>query len=284
MNLNSKWIPDPTKSGFSAWSIYTLLPQLTSILIVTIVLSVLMFNYNRALKKTKVDEAPRGLVLFAEISIKWAERQVTELLGVRYKYLTVYFMYLLLYLGVGNLFSIIGFDSLVTAYTVPFTLGLVALFGIYYFGFKFQRLAYFKKYLNNPLEIIQQFVPLISMTFRLFGNILGGTIILLLLSTLLNNIWGKIPYIGAVDLLAGVIMPFLLIYFDLFDGLIQAFIFTILTFAYWSLEIAHGSERPEKKRKVVSVEQDLSRSRTKDILEEYNRQQKLLENTAVVTR
>ena len=265
MNLRNSVIPDPSKSGFSAWSIYTLLPQLTTIFIVTGIVMVLLLSYNRALKRTKIDEAPRGIVLFAELTIKWIERQVTDLMGVRYKYMTVYFMYLMLYLGIGNLMSIVGFDSIVTAYTVPGSLGLVAFIGIYYFGFKYQRLAYFKKFIYNPLEIIQQFVPLISMTFRLFGNILGGTIILLLLSTLINNVWSNIPYVGPEDLLAGIIMPFLLIYFDIFDGLIQAFIFTILTFAYWSLEISHGNKHADEKS--VNIMQSLHQSRTKSLLD-----------------
>ncbi len=252
-NLLSNLIPNDKKSGIQAWSPYTLLPELVTIFIVTFILMVLFLSYNKALRKSRVDNAPRGIVLFAELTIKWAENQVTDLLGMKYKFLTVYFMYILLFVGVGNLMSIVGFDSIVTAYTVPGTLGLVMFVGIYYFGFRYQKLTFFKKYLSNPLEIVQQFVPLISLTFRLFGNILGGTIILLLLTTLLNKVWGYIPFFGPVDLLAGVFLPFLSIYFDIFDGLIQSYIFAILTIAYWSMEISRTSDEERKEKIMIEL-------------------------------
>lgn len=230
-------IPDVHKTGQSAWSPFVLMPQLVTIFIVTFLLMVIFLLYNLALKKQKVHEAPRGLVLLVELTIKWAESQVIDLLGVKYRRLSIYFLYMFLFIGIGNLMSIIGFESIVSDYTIPMTLGLVTFLGIYYFGFKYSRMAYFKKYLINPLEIIQQFVPMISISFRLFGNILGGAIMLTLFVTLMNSIWSKIPYLGPVDLLAGLFLPFLSIYFDIFDGVIQSYIFAILTISYWSLEV-----------------------------------------------
>lgn len=57
-------------------------------------------------------------------------------------------MYLLLYIGIGNLMSVVGFESLATAYTVPLSMGLVTFLGIYYFGIKYQKLVYFKSFLS----------------------------------------------------------------------------------------------------------------------------------------
>ncbi|MBW1242018.1 MAG: F0F1 ATP synthase subunit A [Spiroplasma poulsonii] len=242
-------IPDPNKTGMDAWSYTILLPQLVTIVLTTFIIMLLSIGYYKRLKKIGPTDVPTGLVLFAEIAIKWVEKQVVDLMGPKYKFLTVYVMYLLLYVGIGNLMSVVGFDSLATAYTVPLSMGLVTFIGIYYFGIKYQKLMYFKKFIVNPLELLTQFVPLISISFRLFGNILGGTVIIALFTALMSFIWGQIPYIGPVDLLAGVFLPFLSIYFDVFDGLIQAYIFSILTIAYWAIEM-HTDEKTDKEKTI----------------------------------
>ena len=242
------------KSGLKAWDPFALLPQLVTIFIVTFLIMWICIAYNKSLKLSSTSQAPRGIVLVVELFIKWIERQVIELMGTKYKCLTVYVIYILLFVGIGNLMSVIGFESIVTSYTVPLSLGLVTFGGIYYFAFKYQKLMFFKKFLVNPLDLIQQFVPLISISFRLFGNILGGSIIILLVTTLLNNIWGKIPIFGPVDLLAGVFLPFLSIYFDIFDGLIQSYIFAMLTITYWAMEMQHGNDNHKEERKeTVSI-------------------------------
>ncbi|WP_283271693.1 F0F1 ATP synthase subunit A [Spiroplasma sp. SV19] len=244
MNL----VPDANKTGMEAWSYTILLPQLVTIVLTTFIIMLLSIGYYKRLKKIGPTDVPTGLVLFAEIAIKWVEKQVVDLMGPKYKFLTVYVMYLLLYIGIGNLMSVVGFDSLVTAYTVPLSMGLVTFIGIYYFGIKYQKMMYFKKFIN-PLELLTQFVPLISISFRLFGNILGGTVIIALFTALMGFIWGQIPYIGPVDLLAGMFLPFLSIYFDVFDGLIQAYIFAVLTIAYWAMEM-HTDEKTEKEKTI----------------------------------
>lgn len=55
------------------------------------------------------------------------------------------------------------------------------------------------------------------------------------------NIWSNIPIIGQMNLLIGVIGPFLHIYFDLFAGSIQALIFGTLTLVYWKLQMEEVS-------------------------------------------
>lgn len=72
-----------------------------------------------------------------------------------------------------------------------------------------------------PLNIIGEFAPVISLTMRLFGNILAGYIITMLVYTLMKSTlpWGALGYIAT---------PFLHMYFDIFSGLIQSFIFFTL--------------------------------------------------------
>jgi F-type H+-transporting ATPase subunit a len=72
-----------------------------------------------------------------------------------------------------------------------------------------------------PLNIIGEFARPISMSFRIFGNVLGGMILMSLLYAMLG-------WVAAVILLPA----FLHMYFDLFAGVLQAIIFTMLSITF----------------------------------------------------
>ena len=229
-----------TLSGLESWNYLQIMPQLVTILITTIFISVISYIYYYKVNRMKPDEDPRGIVLVVELIIKSVEKIVIDVLGVKYKNLTVYLLYVIGYILIGNWLSIIGLESQSSSYTVTLSMALVTFIGIYYIAIKFQKLLFFKKFIINPLELITQFAPLISLSFRLFGNILGGSIILAMLYGVTGKIWSNIPIIGQINLLIGVIGPFLHIYFDLFAGSIQALIFGTLTLVYWKLQMNDG--------------------------------------------
>lgn len=242
-------------TGLADWNAWAILPQLLTIIITTIIIVIISFIYNYKVKKMKPDDDPRGIVLVVELVIKYIEKVVVDIVGVKYKNLTIYLMYLILYILIGNWLAIIGLESQSSVYTVTLSLGLVTFIGIYYIGIKFQKIFFFKKFLVNPLELITQFAPLISLSFRLFGNIIGGSIILSLLYGFTGKLWSAVPVVGQVNFLIGGIAPFLHVYFDLFAGSIQALIFGILTIVYWKLEMEHHEKSeleiklPKKTRK-----------------------------------
>lgn len=227
------------------WNYLKIMPQLITILITTVFISVISYIYYYKVKRMKADEDPRGIVLVVELIIKAVEKIVVDVLGIRYKNLTIYLLYVMSYILIGNWLSIIGFESQASSYTVTLSMALVTFIGIYYIAIKFQKFLFLKKFIINPLELITQFAPLISLSFRLFGNILGGSIILAMLYGVTGEIWSNIPIIGQVNLLIGVIGPFLHIYFDLFTGSIQALIFGTLTLVYWKLQMDDGSPKAE---------------------------------------
>lgn len=248
-------------AGLDSWDYLHLMPQLVTIVITTIFISVISYIYYYKLKRMKPDQEPRGLVLVVELIIKAVEKIVVDVLGVKYKNLTIYLLYVMGYILIGNWLSIIGLESQSSTYTVTLSMALVTFIGIYFIAIKFQKLLFFKKFIINPLELITQFAPLISLSFRLFGNILGGSIILAMLYGVTGTIWSKIPIIGQMNLLIGVIGPFLHIYFDLFAGSIQALIFGTLTLVYWKLQMDEGNSHkseltiklPRKLRKQQAV-------------------------------
>ncbi len=251
--LETNWISKPNSSGIDAWTPLGLMPQLISIFITTFLIMILSISYNKKLKNPEQQHEPRGLVLCVEMLIKMIETMVVEILGKKYKKVTLWCLFLLVYIITGNMLSILGFESQASSYTVVLSMAMVAFVGIYYFGIKYQRISFFKKYLFNPLELISQFIPLISMSFRLFGNVVGGSIILGLLYEFLGFIWAHVPIIGPVDLLTMLITPWAHIYFDIFDGSIQAYIFTILTLIYWQAEMHHSSKKEIKDHKRIKT-------------------------------
>lgn len=232
-------------AGLDSWNYLKIMPQLITILITTVFISVISYIYYYKVKRMTADEDPRGIVLAVELIIKAIEKIVVDVLGIKYKNLTIYLLYVMGYILIGNWLSIIGLEPQASSYTVTLSMALVTFIGIYYIAIKFQKFLFLKKFIINPLELITQFAPLISLSFRLFGNILGGSIILAMLYGVTGEIWSNIPIIGQVNLLIGVIGPFLHIYFDLFAGSIQALIFGTLTLVYWKLQMDEGSHKAE---------------------------------------
>ena len=107
-------------------------------------------------------------------------------------------------------------------------LGLMGFFIAHYAGIKSKGFkAYIKEYFQPiffmmPLNLIGELAKIISISFRLFGNIMGGSIIILVVSQLIYNL---------------VLPPFLYAFFGLFVGTIQAFVFTMLTVVYISVQV-----------------------------------------------
>ncbi len=90
-------------------------------------------------------------------------------------------------------------------------------------GFKKYAKEYFEPmFFMAPLNIIGELAKVVSISFRLYGNILGGAIIILVVSHLIYSL---------------VLPPLLICFFSLFIGTIQAFVFTMLSLVYISVQV-----------------------------------------------
>lgn len=79
-----------------------------------------------------------------------------------------------------------------------------------------------------PLELLSKAASIISISFRLFGNIFGGALIMHILHrAVANSIFWNITFFGVNLMLAG--------FFILFEGFLQAFVFSILTLTNMSM-------------------------------------------------
>lgn len=107
------------------------------------------------------------------------------------------------------------------------SLGVLGFVLAHYVGIKTKGFKdYCKEYVQPmffmlPLNLIGELAKIVSISFRLFGNIMGGSIIILVVSYLSYNI---------------LLPPLLNTFFGFFVGAIQAFVFTMLTIVYISTQ------------------------------------------------
>ncbi len=121
----------------------------------------------------------------------------------------------------------------------------ILVFGlITYYKFKCGPLNYLKSYTEpvpflTPLNVISEVATPLSMAFRHYGNVLSGTVISVLLATALQGLsamllaWAP-DFIASVPFLQVGIPAVLSVYFDVFSGCLQAYIFAMLTMLYVS--------------------------------------------------
>ncbi|MCB0154424.1 MAG: F0F1 ATP synthase subunit A [Anaerolineae bacterium] len=128
---------------------------------------------------------------------------------------------LAIFIAVANVIGVIPFISSPTRdINTPLALALVVFFSVHYFGIRGKGL---RRYLRDmaspffvlPLEIIGQLSRTVSLTLRLFGNIISTELIVVVIFAL-----------------APLFVPLPLIGFSLFTGLLQAYIFTVLAAVY----------------------------------------------------
>ncbi|MGL4605991.1 MAG: F0F1 ATP synthase subunit A [Eubacteriaceae bacterium] len=141
-----------------------------------------------------------------------------------------YMLALFMFLGLSNIAGIIGLRSPTADLNCTVALALMTFFMTQFFGLRSKGLkGYLKGFLEPmpfllPINIIGEFANPVSLSFRLFGNMLGGLIIMGLLYSALT---------GLMFFAVAIPIPFHF-YFDIFSGLLQSFIFVMLSMVFVS--------------------------------------------------
>ncbi len=158
-------------------------------------------------------------------------------------------------LGMTQIFRSATADLSVTLAWALVTTGIVWYCNIKNFGFK----AWLKGFTEpivvmTPMNIVSEIANPISLAFRHFGNIAGGSVLTALIYAALamvsNLAIGWIPgIIGDLPIFTAGIPAFLSIYFDLFSGFVQALVFSLLTMVYIGGACPPPEEIPERPRK-----------------------------------
>lgn len=181
-------------------------------------------------------KVPSKKQAIAEWIVTTVNNLVDENMGKNHRNYVPYIATLFSYSILGSLISMIGLRSVTADFNTTITWALITFFFITYAKIKTNGLGgYIKGYFSPifvmaPLNVISEIATPVSMGFRHFGNIAGGMVISSLiyfaLTGLSNAIGLSIPIftIGVPAVLS--------IYFDIFSGFMQAYIFISLSMAF----------------------------------------------------
>lgn len=168
---------------------------------------------------------PRGFQNIVEILVETMSGFAKSTMGEKLEGFGGYFFSIFAFILLSNYSGLLGLrpptaDLATTAALALSTFVLVHATGIY-----MRRGEYFKEYLApNPvfllLNIVGELAKPVSLGFRLFGNVLGGVIII-------GLVYEMLPF-----LLRFILPDILHVYFDVFVGALQAFIFTVLSMTF----------------------------------------------------
>jgi F-type H+-transporting ATPase subunit a len=221
--------------------------EVISIVAITAIIFVLLFLVNRAIVKSDPLEKPKGILLLGMIYYQMMDKLTTENMGAKaaLKY-SPYIASIALYMAISNLASLVGFNQPTSNFSVTLTLALITFYLIQSTKIRTNGIVGYFKGFFEPfapfviMNVFGMFAPLLSMSLRLFGNITSGGTLMQLFYIFTAYISNLIPVVGKFNFLGVILAPALHVYFDIFSGLIQTYIFIMLT------TIFIGNELPQE--------------------------------------
>jgi len=183
------------------------------------------------LSTRNLQRVPGKLQLIAEMIVSSINGLTESTMGKHNMAFTPYMLTLFMYLAIANLLGLVGLRPPTADLTMTFALSLLTFFMTHFFAIKAKGVGgYLKGYIEPmplllPINIIGELANPISLAFRLFGNMLGGVIIMGLIYGALTQF---MYFAVGIPILAHM-------YFDIFSGLLQSFIFVMLSMVFISM-------------------------------------------------
>jgi F-type H+-transporting ATPase subunit a len=217
MDLASRLMEELDSKTYFTIPVFGGLPVTAAVVVTWVIMAVIMiftliFVRNLKMVPDKPQVVVEGLVGFINDFF-------TDILGEHGKRYIPYLGTVLIYLAVSNVIGLFGItpptkDLNVTAGLAIMSILLIEYSGIHAKGSKKWLKSFSEPMaIMTPINILELFIRPLSLSMRLFGNILGGFIVMEL-----------------IKLVVPVIIPIpFSFYFDIFDGLIQAYVFVFLT-------------------------------------------------------
>lgn len=237
---------------------YPIVFSLVVVALLAIIISLVVYFKVRNIKE---DEAPSSsIVILAEGYYNFVNNTFEEVSEKKLPKAAPLIFSLFTFIVLGNIIQIVGFEGIATSYTIPLFLAFISWIGIYIIGITYQKHRFFLKFVKQPLDLIGQFTPLLTLSLRMFGNIIGGTTMVLLGYQLFG--WFGVMLLGEGTrisffmkfMLAPIFTPFLHLYFDIFGSIIQAYVFMMITTISWTLEVSEASEMTSHKESAAKIQ------------------------------
>lgn len=191
------------------------------------ILTLMAFFYLGGKVFKHADEIPTGFQNFVEMIVEMLDGIVDSTMGKNGKNFRNYIGTIFIFILFCNISGLLGLRPPTADYGTTLPLGLATFTLIFVNKIRYQKVSGFIKGLMDPwpiwipINIIGDCAVPISLSLRLFANILSGTAIMALIYGLLS----KIAFFWPAALH---------VYFDLFSGAIQTYVFCMLTMTYIS--------------------------------------------------
>lgn len=222
------------KFGFTPetfqWALIT--PGLKSSLIITAVLMIVVTILGLRVKKLQPTEVPGGFVFISIMFVETINKMSGDFFKKYWRTFTPYMLTVFLFLSVANTASLFGFIAPLSSINVALGFSLLAFGSIQVAAMVIKKPLQRTKDLLEPnplflpINLIGEISTPFAMGLRLFGNLLSGSIIGIIVYGLAGNIGGIIA--GAV-----LLHPI----FDIFFGVIQAYVFFMLFSIFMSMAV-----------------------------------------------
>jgi len=183
----------------------------------------------------KISLVPTGAQNVFELIIGGLEDFMVEITGEEGRAFFPYIATVFIYIAVCNLMGLLpGFLSPTANINTTLSLALCTFVYTHYLGVKYHGVKYIKHFLGPipalaplffPIEVIGHFARVLSLTLRLFGNIMGEDLVMAILLFLAGAFLAPLP----------------MMFLGVFTSVVQAFVFTLLSMMYFagSMEHAH---------------------------------------------
>ncbi|MCL2045392.1 MAG: F0F1 ATP synthase subunit A [Oscillospiraceae bacterium] len=200
--------------------------QITQTLVSTWVLMGLLIVFALIAKSavSKFQTIPTGFQNAVESLIELVENFVRNTAGENLMELAPWFLMLVLFIFTSNISGIVGLRPPTTEWSTNFALALCSFYFIQKMGIKHRKKDYLKSlvqpiFLFLPINIIGELSKPISLSFRLFGNMLSGLILMAM--------------VYSMPVYLRILIPIPLhMYFDLAIGALQTYIFCLLSLSF----------------------------------------------------
>ncbi len=205
-----------------------------AMLIISVVLIIFFIAANRSIKKALASdtvEKPGGFLNVVELIVEKLDGMIGESMGGHANKFRNYIGTLFIFILICNISGIFGLRAPTADYGVTLCLGVITFCLIHYNGIKKNKVKHFTNLFQPvlilfPINVISEIATPLSLSLRLFGNVMSGTVML--------GLWySLVPLLFKLGLPAA-----LHCYFDLFSGAIQAYVFCMLTMVYIEDKIA----------------------------------------------
>ncbi|WP_294580135.1 F0F1 ATP synthase subunit A [uncultured Thomasclavelia sp.] len=207
-------------------------------LIIMTALCIAFILIGNKFKKANPLEKPKGVVLVVETGINMIYNYMSSIMPGPPRFAKNYYPYfsmLFIYVFICNISGLWGFEAPTSCLSITLAMGLTTITLIQYNALRTNGLfAYVKNLLIPPTNILGAISPMISLSMRLFGNILAGSILM----SLVYSFTGYLSsYIIDFNFLGPFVASILHMYFDVFAGFVQTLIFVTLSSILISIEV-----------------------------------------------